>query len=325
VRQTLQRPPRDGLLSRLRPSAEPVVLVVTVRAHGCPVPAIVAACGFDERTVADWWARAGRQGQAVQECLGERPRDLGQVQADESRVKHPGGLGGRALALRGTTRWWLGGAGREPRDLPLLRRLSERGKRGAAHRPRLLCTEGWVSYMRAMRETFRDPVHTGQGGRPRRRPWRHGLMTQVVKRYERRRVVAPDRRLVDGTPARVEPLRRRSHGAGGSHPAYSERLTATVRERLALLARRCRALARHTLPLHAGMFLVGTVSNLCTPPASWSSAPQTTPAMAAGSTDHGWTRQELLAFPVPLPRWGPPKQRGRPSRAFQRLIKRWCS
>src|SRR4029453_4184154 len=36
---------------RLRPSAETVVLVVTLLAHGCPVQAIVAAFGFDERTV----------------------------------------------------------------------------------------------------------------------------------------------------------------------------------------------------------------------------------------------------------------------------------
>jgi len=34
---------------RLRTSAETVVLVVTLLAHGCPVHAIVAACGVDER------------------------------------------------------------------------------------------------------------------------------------------------------------------------------------------------------------------------------------------------------------------------------------
>src|SRR4030095_12894342 len=44
---------------RLRTSAETVVLVVTLLAHGCPVQAIVAAFGFDERTIAAWWARAG--------------------------------------------------------------------------------------------------------------------------------------------------------------------------------------------------------------------------------------------------------------------------
>jgi transposase-like protein len=74
-------------LYRLRTSAEMVTLVITLMAHGCPLQAIVIAFGFDERTGARWRARAGVQGQAVQEYLVEQPRDLGQVQADEIRVK----------------------------------------------------------------------------------------------------------------------------------------------------------------------------------------------------------------------------------------------
>jgi len=111
----------------------------------------------------------------------------------------------------------------------------------------------WCTYIRAIRETFRDPVHTGKGGRPRLCPWRNVLIAQVVKRYERRRVVDTERRIVDGTPARVETLRRRSQGDGVINTAYIERLNATFRERLAPLARRCRALARHTLTLEHGM------------------------------------------------------------------------
>ena len=84
---------------RLRTSAETVTLVVTLLAHGCPLQAIVVAFGFDERTVAGWVARAGIQGQAVQEHLVEQPRDLGQVQADEIRVKKQGGIVWMALAM----------------------------------------------------------------------------------------------------------------------------------------------------------------------------------------------------------------------------------
>jgi transposase-like protein len=316
---------KGTVFDRLRTSAETVVLVVTLLAHGCPVQAIVAAFGVDERTVAAWWARSGRQGQTVHEYLVEQPRDLGQVQADELRVKKQGGIVWMALAMMVQTRLWLGGEVSAQRDLPLIRRLIARVRRCAARRPLLICTDGLVSYIRAIRETFRDPVPTGQGGRPRRRPWRHIFIAQVVKRYERRRVVATDRRIVDGAPARVETLRRRSQGAGVINTAYIERLNATFRERLAPLARRCRALARHTLTLHEGMFLVGTVYNFCTPHTSLSQTRQTTPAMAAGITDHCWTMHELLSFHVPLSRWVPPKRRGRPARALQHLIERWCS
>ena len=319
---------------RLRTSAETVSLVVTLLAHGCPLQAIVVAFGYDERTVAAWWARSGRQGQAVQEYLVEQPRDLGQVQADELRVKKQGRIVWMALAMMVKTRLWLGGEVSEQRDMTLIRRLIERVRRCALPRPLLVCTDGLCTYIRAIRETFRDPVHTGKGGRPRLRPWRHVLIAQVVKRYERRRVVETERRIIDGTPARVEMLRRRSQdGEGVINTAYIERLNATFRERLAPLARRCRALARHTLTLEHGMYLVGTVYNFCTyhaslrfaPDATGTPATNWTPAMAAGITDHGWTVRELLAFHVPPPRWTPPSRRGRPSHILQRLIERWCS
>ena len=65
-----------------------------------------------------------------------------------------------------TTRLWLGGEVSEQRDMTLIRRLIERVRRCATHRPLLFCTDGLCSYIRAIRETFRDPVHTGMGGRP---------------------------------------------------------------------------------------------------------------------------------------------------------------
>ena len=119
---------------------------MTLLAHGCPVQAIVAF-GFDERTIADWWTRSGRQGQAVHEYLVEQPRDLGQVQADELRVKKQGGIVWMALAMMVKTRLWLGGEVSEQRDMPLIRRLIERVRRCATHRPLLFCTDGLCSYI----------------------------------------------------------------------------------------------------------------------------------------------------------------------------------
>jgi IS1 family transposase len=318
---------------RLRTSAETVTLVVTLIAHGCPLQAIVAAFGFDERTVADWLARAGLQSQAVHEHVVQTPRDLGQVQADEIRVKKQGGVVWMALAIMVSTRLWLAAEVSEHRDLPLIRRLIERVRACALQRALLFCTDGLCAYSRAIRETFRDAVRTGERGRPRLRAWKSILITQVVKRYEKRRVVGVERRIVQGSAARVEKVRSRSQGDGVINTAYIERLNATFRERLSSLTRRGRALARQTCTLRYGMYLIGTVYNFCTPHESLRLAKtavggvcvERTPAMAAGITDHCWSVRELLSFHVPPPRWTPPKQRGRPSRELQYLIERWCS
>jgi hypothetical protein len=161
--------------------------------------------------------------------------------------------------------------------------------------------------------------------RPRLRPWRHICIAQVVKRYAKRRVGAVDRRIFDGAPARVETLRRCSHGDGVINTAYIERLNAIFRERLSPLARRCRALVRRTLTPEHGMYLIGTVNNFCSLHASLGNANGSqTPAMAAGITDLCWTIHELLSFHVPPPRWTPPKPHG-PPQAHCSLVERWCS
>jgi transposase-like protein len=170
------------VFSRLRTSVAVVTIVVTVLAHGCPLQAIVAALGVDERPVAAWRARAGRQGQAVQAYLVEQPRDLGQGQADARRVKQQGGIVWMALAMMVTTRGWLAGEVSAPRDMARIRRLRERRRAGALPRPLLCCTAGLCADMRAMRETCRDPGHTGGQGRPRLRPGRNIGIAPVVKR-----------------------------------------------------------------------------------------------------------------------------------------------
>lgn len=133
--------------------------------------------------------------------------------------------------------------------------------------------------------------------------------------------------------ARTEGDARHTEPYGGINTAYIERLHATCRERLAALTRRGRALARHTLTLRHGMYLIGTIYNFGTPheslrdahPAVGVAGVMRTPAMAAGITHHCRTVQELLSFHGPPSRWTPPTQCGRPSHALQRLVERWCS
>src|SRR3712207_22431 len=86
-----------------------------------------------------------------------------------------------------------------------------------------------------------------------------------------------------------------------------ERLQATFRSRLAPLVRRSRAPVRLIGTLEAGMWLAGTCYNFCWPHESMrreregSDPPggkwvQSTPAQAAGFSDHGWSVEELLSF-----------------------------
>ena len=108
-----------------------------------------------------------------------------------------------------------------------------------------------------------------------------------------------------------------------STTADIERLNATFRARLAPLTRRGRAVARTEPALVAGLWLVGTASNVCWPhdsprqrapdhtPRTWL---RRTPAMAAGLADHCWTPDELLRLQIPLPRRVPPTRRGHPPR-----------
>src|SRR5215204_6524651 len=93
---------------------------------------------------------------------------------------------------------------------------------------------------------------------------------------------------------------------------------ATLRSRLAPLARRTRVAARHGRTLAAGMWLIGTAYNFC----CWHRSLrlpgdgearqrrwiERTPAQAAGLTDHRWSLYELLVLAVPPT---PPKRRGR--------------
>ena len=320
---------------RLRTAKEMIIIVITLLAHGCPVQAIVAAFGLDERTVLSWQERAGEQCERVHQHLVEQPRDLGQVQADEIRVKKQGGIVWMAMALQVSTRLWLGGVLSPHRDGELITALVQKVKACALCRPLLFCVDGLSAYVGALLSVFRTPVRTGEAGRPHLRPWDNLCLAQVIKQYARKRLVGIKRRVVQGTTELVETLLQQTQGGGQVNVAYIERLNATFRSRLSALVRRGRSLARQTETLHPAMYLIGTVYNFCTYHTSLRVAiylpgnrrrwARRTPAIAASMTDHRWTVEELLSYQVPPPRWTPPRQRGRPSKAIKSLVAQWCS
>src|SRR5262249_24700802 len=52
---------------RLHKPVQLMTIVLTLLAHGCPLQAVVAASGLDERTVSDWQDKAGRHAQRFHE------------------------------------------------------------------------------------------------------------------------------------------------------------------------------------------------------------------------------------------------------------------
>lgn len=334
------RASQGTLFAGLRTPEETVTLVVMLLAHGCPVAAIVAAFGLDERTVRRWWLRAGAHCQSVHEHLVVGRRlELMHIQADELKVKCQGRSLWMALVLMVSTRLWLGGVVSEKRDLALIRQLLAPLRSMALCRPLLVCVDGLASYVRAVQETFRAPLpRYGQGGRRRWVEWPNIVIAQVVKQRLAQGLVL-SRRIVQGTEAQVTALLARSQGGRQINTAYIERLNATFRQRLAPLARRSRAPARQQQTLTAGMWLVGCLYNFCHPHQSLRSKfwlvtysnqerlrwVERTPALAAGLTDHIWTPGQLFSFRIPPPRWSPPTRRGRPSNHTRRLVQEWCS
>jgi hypothetical protein len=298
------------------------VLVLTLLSHGCPTQAIVAAFGLDERTVARWLTSAGQHCQRVHEHLVEQGRlDLQHVQADELWVKQVGTKVWMALALAVPTRLWLGGAISRQRDLPLITRLVQRVRACAVTPAILVCVDGLASYVTVFLKVFRQPIRTGRRGRPRLVLPDEFQFAQVVKHSAKRHVVGVTRRVVRGTLDGIEAVLTATATGTVINTAYIERLNATFRAHLAPLTRRGRAIARTETALTAGMWLVGTAYNFCWPhdslrqrapdhaPRKWL---RRTPAMAAGLADRPWTIGELLRLQIPLPRWVPPKRRGRP-------------
>jgi transposase-like protein len=313
---------KDTPTYRLHTPVALVVIVLTLLTHGCPLPAIVAAYGLDERTIAAWLARAGHHAQTVHEHLiQQRPLDLGHVQADEIWVKCVGQKVWMALALAVPTRLWLGGEVSARRDRVLITRLIERVRASAGGTALLICVDGLASYVTAVRQVFRRPVHTGRRGRPRLVAEVGVLLGQVIKHQVQRRLVAVDRRIVQGTPAAITRVLAETGTGSGINTAYIERLNATFRGALAPLARRSRRLLARPAQLTAAMWLVGSLYNWCWEHCALQQVQIVhgqlrvvgqTPAMAAGLTDHRWSVSEFLRYAVPLPAWEAPKRRGRP-------------
>jgi transposase-like protein len=321
---------RDTPFYRLKKPLDLVTLVITLLCHGCPVRAIVAAFGLDERTVAAWRDRAGRHGQQLHEQVVLQGQvELGHVQADELYAKVVGRRLWMAMAMAVPSRLWLGGMVSVCRDLNLITAVVQMVRRTAKSLSFLVCVDGLASYATAFKRVFRNPVRTGKRGRPRLTAIPGLLLGQVVKHHSGRRLVSITRRVVLGTAQAIATVLAATGTGTGINTSYIERLNATFRAMICPLVRRGRALARSEGVLTGWMYLVGCAYNFCwehdslriaATPMEGLKWRERTPAMAAGLSDHRWTMRELLGYPIRLPPWVAPKRRGRPPKGIQALV-----
>jgi transposase-like protein len=165
---------------RRRTDEDTITRVVTLVGHGCPVPAIEAAFGFQAQTVREWVEAGGAHAEAVHHAELLQPPDLQHVQADQIRVKTQAGVLWMAMALMVSTRLWLAGAVSATRDRDLIGRLVALLAAGARWGPLLFVTDGLVTYIDALRKAFRT-CQGGTGGRPRLLGWPDLVIAQVVK------------------------------------------------------------------------------------------------------------------------------------------------
>ena len=317
--------PRTGTMFYRRHTAlRLIVQIVTLVSYGCPIPAIEAAFAIQARTVREWVVAAGQQSAAVQQALVQQPQDLGQVQADELRVRIAGGVVWIAMAMVVTSRLWLGGVVGATRDRHLIDRLAALVAGSALGQRLMLVVDGFAAYVEAFKRACATYQSHPHGGRRTCVPWPELVIAQVVKHAS----VGPwlQHRLAYGTVRDFLTTLWSTPGCQVLNTAFIERLNATFRARLAPLVRRTRTLARLPETLMHGMQLVGASYNFCTLHTSLTTREgmRQTPAMAAGITDHWWSTSELLSYRVPPPRWEPPRRPGRRSRQLQALIDRWA-
>jgi IS1 family transposase len=249
--------------------------------------------------------------------------DMLHVQADEIRVKGRSQVIWMGLAIMVSTRLWLAGVVSPTRDRQLADQLLQQVRRCACGVQALLvATDGWAAYVNSIKRAFREKVKETAGkGRASLQVWKDLCIVTIIKHTRKKRVVEVTRTVSYGEAEQANGLLSRSQGGSVWNTAFIERFNGTLRERLAVLTRKCRHAASCLQALETGMYLVGCAYHFGFPHQELSKEKHlghpVSPAMAAGLTDHLWSFRELLRFRVAPPPWVAPERRGRPRKHAQ--------
>lgn len=160
-------------------------------------------------------------------------------------------------------------------------------------------SDGRAVYRAAVRQVYRDPQRTGRRGRPPLRPPPGVGLVQAVKQRWGGRVVRVAVRVVVG------------EAPSCPYTVHLERLNGVLRDRLACLTRKTHAFAKAVGTWDGAVTLALFEHNWLRPHAALRQRlpeavvpggrryRQQTPAMAIGLTDHVWSWEEFLSYPVP--------------------------
>ena len=176
--------------------------------------------------------------------------------------------------------------------------------------PRLITSDEWRAYVKAILEAFGErcvPPPTGLRGRPRSPffvPTPELVYATVHKTRENGRVTDISYRTVFGTEEQVAEALRSSKCSRCINTSFIERHNGTDRNRCSRKVRKSYCFSKDWDIHHAATCLSMYSYNFC-----WAvrtlrrpdgRAGPCSPAMSAGLTDHLWTMREWLGYPVCL-------------------------
>jgi IS1 family transposase len=318
-----------------RASVDLIVRVIACLAEGLGIRGTARVFEVDPNTVLQWLVEAAEQLRAFSRH-GLHDVRVRQVQLDElfallSAVQAGAVSAAEAIERLDRSPSWVWTAMDPESKLLLVVDIGDRtlamAQRVVHHVTQVLApdcaplflTDGFREYLRVLL------THYGQWVQPERRQakgphpkarWmpRPGLLyAQVVKTVRRRRLVRVTQRVVFGT---LEAVQQVLAACGWQiNTAFVERLNLDLRQHVAAIGRRVATLCKGEDGLRHQRALFQTYHNFCLPHTSLHQPlPQplptngtgstkqwrpSTPAMAAGLTDHVWSLREVLLYRVP--------------------------
>jgi IS1 family transposase len=323
------------LLHGKRASVDLIVRVIACLAEGLGIRGTARVFEVDPNTVLQWLVEAAEQLRAFSQYFLHDVR-VRQVQLDElfallSAVKEGEVSEAEAIERLERSPQWVWVA-MDPESKLLL--AIDVGNRTLAMAQRvvhqvaqvlapdcapLFLTDGFREYLTALLTHYGHWVQLprrqdkGPAPKPRWMPLPGLLYAQVVKTVRRRRLVRVSHRVVFGS---LEAVQQVLAACGWQiNTAFVERLNLDLRQHVAAIGRRVATLCKGEDGLRHQLALFQTYHNFCLPHASLHQPlPQplptkgtgsakhwrpSTPAMAAGVTDHVWSLREVLLYRVP--------------------------